>query len=67
MDSIGLDGKQVSNRLALVDSCKDQGLNAQERDVEPSSEDKDLVHELPIEDISEDNKVIIVLEDTGGS
>ena len=66
LDSIGHNGKQISNQLALADSLKAQRLNAQERDVEPSSEDKDLVHELPIEDISEDNKVIIVLEDTGG-
>ena len=41
-------------------------MNAQERDVEPSSEDKVVVHDLQIEDISEDNKVIIVLEDTRG-
>ena len=31
LDSIGLDGKQVSNWLVLVDSLKDQSLNAQER------------------------------------
>jgi len=41
-------------------------LNAQERDVEPSSEGKVVVDELLIEDISEDSKVIIVPEDTGG-
>ena len=46
LDSIGLDGKQVSNQLALADSLKDQGFNAQERDVEPSSEDKVVVHKL---------------------
>jgi len=34
--------------------------------VEPSSGDKVVAHELQIEDISEDNKVIIVPEDTGG-
>jgi hypothetical protein len=28
LDSIGFDGKQVSNQLALADSLKDQGLNA---------------------------------------
>ena len=67
MDSIGLDGKQDSNRLALADSLKAQSLNAQERDVEPSSEGKVVVDELQIEDILEDSKVIIVLEDTGGS
>jgi hypothetical protein len=66
LDSIGLDGKKDSNCLVLADSLKDQGLNAQERDVEPSSEDKVVVHELPIEDISEDNNVITVLEDTRG-
>ena len=66
LDSIGLDGKQVSNRLALADSLKDQGLNAQERDVEPSSEDKVVVYELQIKDILEGNEVIIVLEDTRG-
>ena len=66
MDSIGLDGKQISNRLELVDSLKAQGPSAQERDVEPSSEDKIIVHELKIEDILEDNKVITILEDTGG-
>ena len=66
LDSIGLDGKHVLNWLALADSLKAQGLNAQERDVEPSSEDKVVVHELKIEDIPKDNKLIIVLEDTGG-
>ena len=65
LDSIGLEDKQVSNRLALADSLKAQGLNAQERDVEPSSEDKVVVHELKIEDIPKDNKLIIVSEDTG--
>jgi hypothetical protein len=66
LDSIGLDGKQISNRLALVDSLKDQGLNAQERDVGPSSEDKVVVHELQIEDTQEDNSVIMISEDTRG-
>jgi hypothetical protein len=28
LDSIGFDGKQVLNQLALADSLKDQGLNA---------------------------------------
>jgi hypothetical protein len=34
--------------------------------VEPSSEDKVVVHELQIEDTQEDNNVIIVSEGTGG-
>ena len=58
LDSIGLDGKQVSNRLVLADSLKAQSLNAQERDVEPSSEDKVVVHELEIEGTQEDNNVL---------
>ena len=66
LDSIGFDGKQVSNRLALADSLKAQGLNAHERDVDPSSEDKIVVHELKIEDILEDSKVITIPEDTEG-
>jgi hypothetical protein len=33
LDSIGLDGKQVLNRLALADSLKAQGSNAQEREM----------------------------------
>ena len=33
--------------------------------MEPKSEDKIVDHELLIEDISEDNKVIPILEDTG--
>jgi hypothetical protein len=41
-------------------------LNAQKRDVEPSSEDKVFVHELQIKDISEDINVIKNSEDTGG-
>jgi hypothetical protein len=41
-------------------------LNAQERDVEPSSEDKVIVHELQNEDTQEDNNVITISEDTGG-
>ena len=60
LDSIGLDGKQVSNRLALADSLKAQSSDAQERDLEPSSEDKVVVHELQIEDNQEDNNVITI-------
>jgi hypothetical protein len=41
-------------------------LNAQKRDVEPLSEDKVVVHELQIKNISEDNNVITNSEDTGG-
>jgi hypothetical protein len=37
-----------------------------ERDVEPSDGDKVVIHELQIEDIPEDNKIITILEDTGG-
>jgi hypothetical protein len=66
VDSISLDGKQVLNWLAIANSLKAQGSNAQERDVEPSSEDKVVVHELQIEDTQEDNNVIIVSEGTRG-
>jgi hypothetical protein len=66
LDSVGLDSKQVLNHLALADSLKAQGLNAQERDVEPTSEDKIVVHESKIEDISKDSKVITISEDTRG-
>jgi len=66
LDSIGLDGKQVLNRLALADSLKDQSSNVQEGDLEPSSEGKIVVHEAQIEDVSEDNNVTPILEDTGG-
>ena len=65
LDSIGLDGKQILNRLALANSFKDQGLNVQERDADLSSEDKFVVHKLPIEGIPEDNNVITIIEDTG--
>jgi hypothetical protein len=61
LDSIGLDGNQVSNWLTLANSLKAQDSNAQERDVEPSSEDKVVVHELQIEDTQEDNNVITSL------
>jgi hypothetical protein len=50
LNSIGLDGKHISNRLALADSLKAQSSDTQERDVEPLSEDKVVVHELQIED-----------------
>jgi hypothetical protein len=66
LDSIDFDDKHVSNRFVLADSLKAQGSNAQERDVEPSSEDEVVVHELQIEDTPEDNKVIMVPKDTGG-
>lgn len=66
LDSIGLDDKQVSNRLPLAVSLKAQGWNAQERDVVTSSEDKVIVYELQIRDILEDSEVITILEDTGG-
>jgi hypothetical protein len=66
LDSISLDGKQVLNWLALADSFKNQALNAQERDVEPSSEDKVVVHELQNENTQEDNSVIMISEDAEG-
>jgi hypothetical protein len=66
LDSISLEGKQILNWLAIVDSLKAQGSNTQERDVEPSSDDKVIVHELQIKDTQEDNNVIIVSEDIGG-
>jgi len=50
LDSIGLDGKQIWNRLASADSSKYRSLNIKERDMEPLSEDKVIVHELQIED-----------------
>ena len=64
--SIGVDGKHISNRLTLADSPKDQRFNVQERDVDPSSEDKVVVHELQIEDNQEDNNVITISENTRG-
>jgi hypothetical protein len=67
LDSIGLDDKQILNRLAIADSLKAQGSNVQERDVEPSSEDKVIVHELQIKDTQEDNNVITIPEDTRGA
>jgi hypothetical protein len=66
LDSIDLNGKHVLNRLALADSLKAQSLNTQERDVESSSKDKVVVHELQIEYTQEDNNVITISEDTGG-
>jgi hypothetical protein len=54
------------NRLALADSLKAQGSNAQEREVEPSSEDKVVVHELQIEDTKENNNVITISDGTRG-
>jgi hypothetical protein len=55
LDSIGLDGK-----------LKAQGSNDQEREVEPSSDDKVVVHQLQVEDILVDDNVTIISEDTGG-
>jgi hypothetical protein len=66
LNSIGLDGKQVLNRLALANSLKAQGSNAQEREVELSSEDNVVVYELQIKDTQENNNVITILDDTGG-
>jgi hypothetical protein len=40
--------------------------NVEERDVDPSSEDKVVVYELQVEDILEDSKVITILKDTRG-
>jgi hypothetical protein len=37
-----------------------------EREVEPSSEDKVIVHELQIEDTQENNNVITISDDTRG-
>jgi hypothetical protein len=39
-------------------------LNAQKRDVKPSSEDNVIVHEFQNEDTQEDNSVITISEDT---
>jgi hypothetical protein len=50
------------------DTAKPPGvpLVAQEKDVEPSSDDKVVVHQLQVEDISVDDNVTIISEDTGG-
>jgi hypothetical protein len=61
-----LDGKHVLNQLALADSFKAQGSNTQEREVDPSNEDKVVVHELQIEDTQENSNVITISDDTGG-
>jgi hypothetical protein len=63
LDSSGLNGKHVLNQLPLTDSLTTQGPNAQERYVEPSSEDNVIVHEFQIEGILEDNDVVAVPED----
>jgi hypothetical protein len=39
---------------------------SKERDVELSSGDRGVVHEVQAEDVLEDNKVITTLEDTRG-
>jgi hypothetical protein len=51
------------------DTAKPLGapLVAQEKDVEPSSDDKVIVHQLHVEDISVDDNVTTILEDTGGA
>jgi hypothetical protein len=64
LDLIGLDGKKVSNLLALANSLN--GSHAQERDVEPSSEEKFVVQELQFKDTQENNNVIIISEGTRG-
>jgi hypothetical protein len=50
------------------DTAKTPGapLVAQEKDVEPSSNDKVVVHQLQVEDILVDDNVTIISEDTGG-
>jgi hypothetical protein len=42
-------------------------LVAQEKDVELSSDDKVVVHQLQVEDISVDDNVTTISEDTGGA
>lgn len=63
LDLSGLSGRQVLNQLPLTDSLTTQGPNAQERYVEPSSEDNVIVHEFQIEGILEDNDVVVIPED----
>jgi hypothetical protein len=50
------------------DTAKPPGapIIAQEKDVEPSSDDKVVVHQLQVEDISVDDNVTTISEDTGG-
>jgi hypothetical protein len=50
------------------DTTKPPGapLVAQEKDVEPSSDDKVVVHQLQVEDISVDDNGTTISEDTGG-
>jgi hypothetical protein len=66
LDPIGLDGKQIWNWLALVDSSEYRSLNVKERDMEALNEDKVIVHEYQIGDTLEDIKVIRNPKDTGG-
>ena len=54
------------NQLTAADSSEATSLNAKNRDLKPSGEDKIIVHELQTGDILEDNKFVTILEDTGG-
>jgi hypothetical protein len=66
LNSIGLDGKQTLNWLTPTDSSEAATSNVTKRDVESSSGDKIVVHELQIGDIIEDSEVITIPKDTGG-
>jgi hypothetical protein len=67
LSTISFDGKGSLNRLASVDLSKDPDLIAKEEDSKLQSNDKDIIHDLQDQVITEDDGLIKIPEVTGGN
>jgi hypothetical protein len=66
LTSISLDGKQILNHLASANSSKCRSSNVKEGDLDPSRDDKVVVHDLKIGDVLKGSKVATTQEGIGG-
>ena len=64
--SIGLDDKKLQNWPTSATSCNNENFG-EEEDSNSLNNEKDIVHELQVEDILEDNELSEIPGGTGGN
>ena len=63
--SIGLDDKKLQNWPTSASSCNNENIGEKENSNSLNNE-KDIIHELQVEDILEDDELSETLRGTGG-
>ena len=66
LESIGLGDKKLQNWPTLANSCNNENIGKKE-DSNSFNNEKDIVHELQVEDILEDDELSEIPGGTGGN